>query len=274
MPSSGKVVTMGYYGGKSSGNAGSGRWVASMLPQESNVTYCEPFCGMCGILIQRRPADVEIVNDKNHRLVNFLSVVRDITDEIAWKIHYTEQSERDFNWAVDNVDNLDLTDVERARAFYAIVNFSIMHGDERSNIGLRWKTTSQSPPTLNWGNIQALAERLQRVQILCRDAADVIERLSDERDAVIYCDPPYPTSDVSPYLHKEIDKARLADVLAVCKGKVAISGYNDEWDSLGWERHEFKTTTNKWRGRKSGLVHKPRTEVLWTNYEPPQRRML
>lgn len=45
------------------------------------------------------------------------------------------------------------------------------------------------------------------------------------------------------------------------QGRVAVSGYGDEWDCLGWRRVE-----------KEGLVRRPNqtarkvVEVLWMNY--------
>ena len=267
--------TVGYYGGKNPRNGGSGRWVASMLPVDMNSTYCEPFCGLLGVLIQRPRVKVEVVNDLNHRLTNFLRCVRDEPEELGHRIHYTPHSDEDFDYAVAHIDDPDLTPIERAWCFYVVVNFSIMHGDERAHIGWRWHSdTAYGTPRLRYPDVVRLSERITGLQIHTCDAVDIIERVAIMPNSLIYADPPYPSSDRSVYLHSDIDQDRLCEAFRACKGQVAISGYGDEWDRLGWHRSEYSTTTNKWRGVEKGKPHMPRTEVLWTNYPPAQRRLL
>ena len=47
------------------------------------------------------------------------------------------------------------------------------------------------------------------------------------------------------------------------QGKVAISGYGEEWDCLEWQRYEKKDVHVPIEGGE----HKGRTEVLWCNYD-------
>ena len=247
--------------------------MASLLPQETDVTYVEPFCGMCGILFQRPKSILEIINDLNSRIANWFQVIRDDAEEIAHHVHYTPLVEDDFKYAKENLDNPNISKVKRAWCFYVVVNFSMMHGDERINIAKLW-TPSGGVNRLKHENILAISERLLDVQILNMDAVDMLERVVDIEKTVIYCDPPYPSSETSPYLHSDIDQDRLIDVLKQCKGKVAISGYRDEWDGLGWQRQELKSSRNTWKGVGAGLEHSDRTEILWTNYEPAQGMLL
>ena len=47
---------------------------------------------------------------------------------------------------------------------------------------------------------------------------------------------------------------------------MAISGYENEWEFLGWNRYELEGITrvaNKKKGEKATA----RTEFLWTNYD-------
>ena len=46
-------------------------------------------------------------------------------------------------------------------------------------------------------------------------------------------------------------------------GKVAISGYGDEWNKLGWYRYEKADSFSDIKT----AVHSKRVEVLWTNYD-------
>ena len=61
---------------------------------------------------------------------------------------------------------------------------------------------------------------------------------------MVYVDPPYDNTigTEGAYRHG-VDRDALLDVLRVQRGRVAISGYGDEWDALGWERHEYETVS-------------------------------
>ena len=110
-----------------------------------------------------------------------------------------------------------------------------------------------------------LQKRIRDVQLECGDAVKLLGKLAALDYAVIYCDPPYAQADKRYYAH-DVDRAALADVLIAQQGRVAIGGYGDEWDALGWQRHERRTTLS------SHLRDQPeRVEVLWTNYSPPNR---
>ena len=276
-PASTAVRTLPYFGGKSHLNYGSGRWVASMLPQDLDVTYCEPCCGLAKVLIQRRPAAVEIINDINDRIANYLAVVRDHTEELAWRTEYTAASESDFRRAVAEIDT-HADPIERARFLYVILNFSLLHGDgARPTFAVDWgRDGARTRGRIRYDDVIRLGARLAEVQILCRDGVDVIESLASNPHAVIYVDPPYRTSDTSVYRHGDMDWERLGEAMAACKGRVAVSGYVDEWNSLGWQRHEYQTTAaGGFMSRMRADNSLPtRTEVLWTNYEPDQRRLL
>lgn len=86
-----------------------------------------------------------------------------------------------------------------------------------------------------------------------------------------YVDPPYANTvgTAGAYAH-DVDRGALGEVLRVQRGRVAISGYGDEWDHLGWERHERRTNTSL------GDLHAntPRVEALWTNFRPTSQDRL
>ena len=86
--------------------------------------------------------------------------------------------------------------------------------------------------------------------------------------AVVYIDPPYATAETSAYRYPDIDTHRMGAAIMAQKGNVAISGYADEWDFLGWNRHEMDVA---WLGvnRVNGVPHAPAgrwAEVLWTSW--------
>ena len=90
---------------------------------------------------------------------------------------------------------------------------------------------------------------------------DLLERVRGFDYAVIYADPPYPTVNTSPYAIDTLDIGRCAELLAAQRGAVAVSGYGDEWDVLGWRRVERPGFS---RAHTGGLAT-DRMEVLWLN---------
>jgi DNA adenine methylase len=120
------------------------------------------------------------------------------------------------------------------------------------------------------GSVEDLAEiaqRLLRVQIEHAPAIEVIQRY-DSKELLIYCDPPYvhdTRGDNKAYAHEMTDEQHreLASVLRNVKGKVALSGYHcDLMDDLysDWRYIEAPI-------KNCHSVKKPRTEVLWINYD-------
>ena len=118
--------------------------------------------------------------------------------------------------------------------------------------------------------MDAIAERLLRVQIENRPAIDVIN-LYDSPTTLFYCDPPYiheTRGDSKAYGHEmtNADHEQLALVLNRVAGKVAISNYdctlmNDLFPAPKWHKHVSAEKT----------IHSTkdtRQEVVWLNYDP------
>ena len=259
-----------YHGGKSVWTYGVGRWIASLLPTDRKVTYAEPYAGMLGVLLNRRKCASEIVNDLNGRVVNWWLAIRDEPDEYKRLLLLTPYSETLYTEALETLD--EGTSVQRAIKFQLVLMASQSHGDgdQHGGFSVRYKPGSSTLA----GNmhrlvhrLDALADRLRDVQLLCRPAVQVLERLEQVSEAVIYCDPPYPDTATNAYAVVQHDHEATFKSLQRQQGKVAISGYGDQWDHLGWHRstHDVQVFGT------SGSSAKPRTEVLWTNYKPVQQ---
>ena len=109
-------------------------------------------------------------------------------------------------------------------------------------------------------DITALARRLRYVQLESVDALTLLDWVKDCDYAIVYADPPYPTANTTPYVVKDIDIDALAGVLACQQGAVALSGYGDEWNMLGWRRVERPALRRQIKGNGEN-----RMEVLWLN---------
>ena len=241
---------------------------------------------MGGILLSRPVSKVEIVNDKNARLINWWRTVRDNPDQLAHLVAMTPGSRDEYQWAKAHMDGClgncnchirqqfgECPPLYQALAFHTVLRDGITKGDGVTN----WfrvfsiaRGQSRSAE-LDW---QALTMRLRSVQIENCDAIALLERTMALPDVVAYVDPPYPDSNTSAYALGAIDKSVLADVLRKQKGRVALSGNIGEYDDLlpGWRR-EIYHTHRITPVEREGQSKKERTECLWLNY-PTEVRLL
>ena len=262
------LSAMSWMGGKSDGQGNqqrTGAWITSLLPHDTAVTYVEPFAGMLGVLLQRPKSAFEIVNDLDGMVVNWWRCVRDEPDEMTRLLTMTPNSRDEFYRARDSVA-AGGTGIRKALDFTICVMQGMAHAPSGG-----WGQHYQPRGALAWRRglderIAALADRMRDVAIENRPAEELIERLATIQEAVVYVDPPYPTATHGMYGADIVDRDRLAEGLKAMVGRAAVSGYNDEWDHLGWERHERATVRVS-----PGKTGEKRVEVLWTNYTPPSR---
>ena len=253
----------GYLGGKNPASpTGTGRWIHSLLPWDVDGIYAEPFAGMLGVLLQRRPQRWEIANDLDDVVANWWDVVREQPDALAHAIRTTPRSQRVYERAVATQG--EGSPVWRALAFLIVQNQSSFPGrlgwspSFLPNIGEDWRRGMDDL-------MERLTVRLRNVQLTCEDALRTLKRLEVEDHAIIYCDPPYADTHQGQY-RVGIDHGALRAALLAQKGRVLISGYGDEWDDLGWARHARDTfSPTAAYGSKDGGGW--RTEVAWANYD-------
>lgn len=254
-----------YYGGKSALKRVS-RWIAAHLPVNPDAVYCEPFCGMAGVLLRRHPVRREIISDLDDRLINWWRVVRDRPAELAHQLEWTHQVSRtEYNAAKADLDHSD--PVRRVVAFTIVCERSMnATGDERNC----WVATySRRPAVMDTARVMTLHQRVRNLEIECLDAVPLLERLADDSAAVVYVDPPYRSSDVSPYRCTP-DWQALTAALRRQAGRVAVSGFHDDFAALDWRCVGKKRLTNIYDAATRTMRSEQRTEKLWLNYDPPQ----
>ena len=269
------------YGGKSAHGTGTGRWIASLLPIGPATLYCEPCGGMAGILLQRPRSKVEIYNDISGDLCNWFRVVREewnpFTRALAWTPHSRTEWDRCVAKLYEQpapVGRDVPADIERARWFTVLMQQTVSQPSdpafayERPGRWRKIRNTDAGATFKRWtlADLYQLAERFKYVQIECMDAVKLLEELAGLHYAIIYLDPPYAGANVTPYAY-DVDHDALRAVVKEQRGKVAISGYGEQWDDLGWQRWEFNTMVRR-PAVKTGTRRAPRVEVLWTNYQP------
>src|SRR5216117_3975261 len=263
-----KLIAFGWYGGKFSHL----NWLLPLLPKCHH--YCEPFAGSAAVLLNRDVSPVETYNDIDGEVANFFRVLRDHRNELVGAIGLTPFSRQEFSLAVSKTSD-SIPDIEKARRFFVRARQARTGLAQTASLG-RWancKNTSRagmSGTVSRWlGSIESLPEialRLLRVQIENRPALEII-RLYDDRNTLLYCDPPYihaSRGDSKAYAYELSDKehATFAKTLSAITAKAAVSGYRcDLMDSLykGWKRIDSKAKT-------CHSVKRSRVEALWTNY--------
>ena len=145
---------------------------------------------------------------------------------------------------------------------------NVWHNDVQANFRMSY-VPDRDPYGRAWSSsdILAIRDRTARVQIENVDAIQLLERIVSESSAVVYCDPPYRNANTVPYRYAP-DWDALTEVLREQKGRVAISGYADDWDHLGWRCESYATYVRVYHTPKREIEAKPRTEKLWMNYDP------
>ena len=257
-----------YYGGKSPGR-GLGRWIANVVGFDPAKGYVEPFGGMLGVLCARPKAKVEVVNDIDGNLVNWWLCVRDHTDELARRVSFTPRSRTLFEQAIDELYSGIGDPIDRALYFHIVVTQSLQHtGWRKCDWGVAY--IGGGCTTARWVRKEfvVLADRLALTQIENRCALDILGRTQRDSNLLVYCDPPYKSADTRPYGDTSVDWHEMTSLLLAQPCEVAVSGYGDEWDHLGWYRSVWKDKFTKHINR--GKDRRVRNEILWTNFAPQQ----
>lgn len=266
-----RLRSLNYIGGKQAYSRKD--WIAGLLPWAKKSCYVEPFGGMMSVLLYRAPVKMEIFNDANGDIVNWWRCVQECRDEFVQMIEASPRSRAEFEKAGRILfdEEWTLTDEPNLRRGFAVYQWiqNCQHktfnpSEKRGSYSLRFHPAVGSLGRWKHERVEALARRLQNVQLERTDGVALLERCTDKKYVTAYVDPPYPTNwKKGGGYGYTVDYDALSDVLQRMTGQVAISGYGDEWNHLGWHRYE---KIDGMPDIKCGKAT-PRVEVLWTNYD-------
>lgn len=206
--------------------------------------YVEVFCGSMAVLLTKAPCGDEVVNDLHGDLVNLARVIahekggpafyRRVRRLLVCEAMFRELAERIVSRGQERPAPA-LPDVERAVEFFyaswvgkggvtggkgSKLSFAASYGIS-SGIGRRWRSAVMTVP--RW------RRRLERVTILNRDGLELLERIADEPEIVVYLDPPY-LGKSDGYVHglDGLSHARLAELACrFRRARVIVSGYRE-----------------------------------------------
>lgn len=243
--------------------------IENMPPHKS---YLEPFCGSCAVFMSKPKTVLETINDMDGRLVNLFKVMWDEPEKLQYLIMHTLYSREEYIMSQEIADNK----LEDARRMTVRLWFGV-GGKTHSVPGFR-KNISWNGPynayewTDMYSRIGIAAARLKNAQIERMDALKLIEQHND-KDTLIYCDPPYmPSSLVSAHYQHDFSREKHQELLSLLKnhkGNVMLSGYESELynrELARWSRIEKQV--------KVGIASEKKTdrqEIIWCNFEPPRQ---
>ena len=253
-----------YYGGKQS-------MLDVILPKiPAHKIYVEPFFGGGAVFFAKTPSYLEVINDKNERLITFYEVMRDQFDELNEMITGTLHSEAMYYRAKDIYNGrISSTRLELAWSVWVVTNMSFsgsIHG------GWKWCNGSSGSHTGRFINrkkfeFNLLKKRLEGVQISSRDALRVITD-RDTPDTFFYLDPPYPGSVQGHYNGYNMKEFfHLLELITTIKGKFLLSNFSNQtlnyfilknnWSAI---HREYIMKVANFTGRRY------KTEILISNY--------
>jgi DNA adenine methylase len=260
------------------------KYILGFIP--SHDYYAELFGGAAVVLLNKPIANVEIYNDKDHMVYNFWKVIN--TSEKYDKflqglsnLIYHEDLIEEYYALLNSED-----DVEKALGFYILAYAArngVMHPDSFSFRRAYTRNIARLIFVKKPKQLDDIIKRMQNVQFINQSWQHVWDKISIkpawQENGFVYLDPPYPhntrTNDKDYNVEMSYEEhEELIDKIKDTKVKVLLSSYpNELYDTLldyGWKKHEFVV--------KSRTGYKPdtqtmieRTEVLYYNYELPQR---
>lgn len=261
-----------YYGGKQRIS----QEIILMMPKHK--IYCEPFFGGGAVFFKKEKSKIEVINDHDKHLINFYTCIQNHFEDLQQLIKKTLHSEAMYLHAKDIWNNrVEVSEIEKAWAVWMITNGSYagsMHG------GWKWcnGTTGSHSGIYIKGKRETfnkqLYDRLDQVQISCRDAMKVIQD-RDTENTFFYLDPPYPgcvQQHYSGYTFEHFEN--LLNLLQTIKGKFILSNYHSDLltkyiKNNSWNYREIEVDlriTNLNRGIRESKTQY-RTEVLVFNYD-------
>lgn len=238
--------------------------------------YVDMFCGGLSVSLAKPKtmSGAEWFNDRYNVLVNFFQVIKDCPDDFVtyFKERYVFDSETLYlrhTELLRNATEFEMPNVELAVAFWltqeqtytgrnAVAGTSYRYAGKR--IGKRHYLD------LDLSRISALHDRLQGVQVFCRDFRHIYKMLADEATTFIFQDPPYwNVSGSVDYACRFSwqDHADLAELNKSTKARWLMT-INDHPDIRGLYEGWAYIRPYSFRYQ---VVAQERTELLISNYD-------
>jgi DNA adenine methylase len=249
---------MNYYGGKFN----LAPWIISQMPPHD--VYVEAFGGALSVFMQKDPARLEIVNDKDLQIAGLYANLRSAANHLATLLDLTPYSRAEYYSAKERHG----TSIDDSRKVFVASWMGIGNSLADSTNGFRNSKMSNTSPNRSWAKyvdeFEVFHNRIRNALIECLDFEELFKKY-DTPETLWYLDPPYVFSTRS-MQHADrgyscemdnSDHERLLEQIQNLKGMVLLSGYDSPvYHGLPWKRVEMEART-----QRNGI----RIECLWIN---------
>ncbi|MEJ2083668.1 MAG: DNA adenine methylase, partial [Acidobacteriota bacterium] len=193
--------------------------IISLFPEHR--TYVEPFVGGGQVFFHKPASAVEVLNDLDTEVVNFLRICQNHPEELVRCARHLVVSRRWYE-LMQKTRPETLTDIQRAVRFFYLQKNTYGARVVRQN----FKYGITHPPNFSPERIPEIIERthqrLQGVQLECLPYEDVLARY-DRRTTLFYLDPPYWDRKLYRFNFTEEDFRQLVERLRRLKGHFILS---------------------------------------------------
>jgi len=233
--------------------------VRKLLPRiPPHRVYVEPFIGAGHLYWAKEPAEVEVINDLDPRLIKWY---QDLKKRSRLDCDMTPSKEK-FIQIRDKKGTLGFCD------YLHLVKLSYgCKGGTYSAAKVKRCLESEDPSTCKvtmlTRNFDKYRKRLSRTRILKRDYRDILKKF-DGPDTFFYLDPPYYDHPCY-YVSCDVNPRQIADAVRTLKGKWLLS-YNDHPDiRAAFKGYKIEKVSTQYSLDESS-VGKQVFEVLISNY--------
>jgi DNA adenine methylase len=209
------VGPLAYLGGKNR----VARKIISLMPK--HTCYIEPFCGGAQVFFHKEPSKVELLNDLNEDIFNFLRICQQHWEELVRYLRFAIVSRRWFD-LFEKTPPETLTDVQRAARFFFLQKNCYGGLILRRNFSVSVQDGSNYNPERIPELLRKAHGRLLNVQLECLPYQDILRKY-DRTYTFFYLDPPYFNKPFYKFNFKEEDYAELAERLKKLKGQFLLS---------------------------------------------------
>ncbi len=193
--------------------------IISLLP--SHTAYIEPFCGGAQVFFHKQPSKVEILNDLNEDIFNFLRVCKLHHQELVRYLEFCIAGRKWFE-LFKNTPPETLSDVQRAARFFFLQKNCYGGLVNKQNYAVSVQDGSNYNPKRLPEQLAKAHERLLGVQLECLPYQAILKRY-DRPSAFFYIDPPYFKLKHYKFNLEDQDYVEMATLLKGIKGKFLLS---------------------------------------------------
>jgi len=234
--------------------------IVELFPE--HLTYVEAFCGGAQVFFRKEPSKVEVLNDLNEDIFNFLRVCQLHYEELVRYLRYAIVSRRHFD-LFEKTAPETLTDIQRAARFFYLQKNCYGGLVLRRNFCASILDGSNYNPEKIPELISKVHERLLHTQLECLPYEDVLKKY-DRDSTFFYLDPPYFNKPYYRFNFVEEDYVRIAEMLKSIKGKFLMSLNDTPEIRRIFSGFNIRTIELVYTARKN--AGKRYTELLISNY--------